>query len=197
MKENRTKKDQQIIINWIEGGSSILDLGCGDGELLSIIIKRKKVHAQGIEIDTKAIHQCVAAGLNVLQEDIDMGLPEYGSKSFDYVILNQTFQQVKKPYFVLKEALRVGEYVIVSFPNFCYISDRLQIVFRGRVPVTSSLPFEWYNTPNLHFLSINDFTHFCEKTKIKIQNAAYITGDRRIRLFPNLLAEIGLFMISY
>lgn len=197
MKENRTKKDQQIIINWIEDGSSILDLGCGDGELLSIIIKRKKVHAQGIEIDTKAIHQCVAAGLNVLQEDIDMGLPEYGSKSFDYVILNQTFQQVKKPDFVLKEALRVGEYVIVSFPNFCYISDRLQIVFRGRVPVTSSLPFEWYNTPNLHFLSINDFTHFCEKTKIKIQNAAYITGDRRIRLFPNLLAEIGLFMISY
>jgi methionine biosynthesis protein MetW len=187
--------DQEIIMNWIPSNSSVLDLGCGEGALIAKLIEKKEIHAQGIEIDKQAIHRCVAAGLNVLQEDIDTGLSEYSNKSFDFVILNQTFQQVKKPNFVLKEALRVGNNVIVGFPNFCYIKDRFQIFFKGRVPVSSSLPYEWYDTPNLHFLSINDFLYFCKKMAINIKKAEYLAGKKRVKFFPNLFAEIGLFLV--
>ena len=124
--------EKRIIFEWIRNESSLLDLGCGNGELLSALIREKNVRAQGIEISEQAVQSCLAAGLSVIQQDIDVGLSEYGDKSFDYVILNQTFQQVKKPDFVLKEALRVGTRVIVGFPNFCYIADRFHIFFRGR-----------------------------------------------------------------
>ena len=149
--------DQTIISDWVKAGASVLDLGCGDGELLTRLIQEKQVRAQGIELSEQAIHQCVARGVSVFQEDIDAGLAEYGDKSFDYVILNQTFQQVKKPDFVLHEALRVGKQSIVGFPNFVHFRDRFQIFFHGKVPVTSSLPFEWYDTPNLHFLGNSRF----------------------------------------
>ncbi len=183
-------------MDWVESGSSVLDLGCGDGELLSLLIELKGVRAQGIEISELAIRQCVARGLSVFQEDIDTGLSDYGDRSFDYVILNQTFQQVKKPDFVLTEALRVGRKAIVSFPNFLYITSRFQMFFGGKVPVTSSLPYEWYNTPNLHFLSIADFKEYCKKTNIQIKKSAFISKDKKIDFLPNLLAEIGLFLIS-
>ena len=149
--------EYRTIVEWIGDGSSVLDLGCGDGELLSLLIRTKHVRAQGIEIDEQAIYQCVAKGVSVFHEDIDKGLPEYGDNSFDYVILNQSFQQVKKPDVVLKEALRVGREAIVGFPNFVHYSARLQIFFRGRTPVTPSLPYKWHDTPNFHFLSISDF----------------------------------------
>lgn len=183
-------------MGWIEDGASVLDLGCGDGELLSRIVEEKHVHAQGIEIGETAIHQCVAKGLSVFQEDIDTGLSAYGDKSFDYVVLNQTFQQVKKPAFVLKEALRVGRRVIVGFPNFLYYKARFQMFFGGKVPVVPSLPFEWHDTPNLHFLSIADFRDYVKKQAIKIVNSAFVAGNKRIRTFPNMFAEIGLFLLS-
>jgi methionine biosynthesis protein MetW len=132
----------------------------------------------------------------VFQEDIDAGLSAYPDESFDYVILNQTFQQVKKPDFVLKEALRVGKKVIVGFPNFLHISARLQMFFRGKVPVTPSLPYEWYDTPNLHFLGIADFKEYCRKRGIKIEKTAFVGKNNRVKLFSNLLAEIGLFLLS-
>ncbi len=190
------KLEHKIITDWIESGASVLDLGCGDGILLSTLIQDKQVRAQGIELNETAIHRCVAAGLSVFQEDIDTGLAEYGDRTFDYVILNQTFQQVKKPDFVLKEALRVGKRVVVGFPNFCYITDRFQIFFRGTVPVTSSLPYEWYDTPNLHFLSIADFLAYCKKREINIEQKAFLTGEHSVRLLPNLFAETGLFLLS-
>ncbi len=196
MTNEHTRLDHQIISGWIANDSSVLDLGCGDGELLSHLINEKQVRVQGIEFNEQAIHQCVASGLSVFQEDIDTGLSEYADKSFDYVILNQTLQQVRKPDFALTEALRVGKRVIVGFPNFCYIKDRVQIFFGGRVPVTSSLPFEWYDTPNLHFLSIKDFFVYCRKKGISIENSAFITKNSKIRLLPNLLGEIGLFLLS-
>jgi len=188
--------DQEIISGWVSVGSSVLDLGCGDGELLTRLIHEKQVRAQGIELSEQAIHQCVAGGLSVFQEDIDTGLSEYADKSFDYVILNQTFQQVKKPGFVLHEALRVGKKSIVGFPNFLHFRARLQIFFHGKVPVTPALPHEWYDTPNLHFLSIADFTEYCEKRGIRIEKAAYIAGDRKVRFLPNVFAELGLFLLS-
>src|SRR5512141_1970841 len=158
--------EHKVISGWISSEASVLDLGCGGGELLSLLIRNKQVHAQGIEVSEQAIHSCIAAGLSVFQQDIDTGLTEYGDKSVDFVILNQTLQQVKKPHFAIKEALRVGRKVIVGFPNFCYIVDRFQIFFGGKVPVSSSLPYEWYDTPNLHFLSIADFKEYCRKNKI-------------------------------
>jgi methionine biosynthesis protein MetW len=188
--------EHAVILGWIEQGASVLDLGCGDGTLLTHLIEEKQVRAQGIEISEEAIHHCVARGLSVFQEDIDSGLSAYLDESFDYVVLNQTFQQVKKPDFVLKEALRVGKKVIVGFPNFLYVSARFQMFFGGKVPVTPSLPYEWYDTPNLHFLSIADFVEYCRKREIQIERSVFIAKNKKVRLFPNLFAEIGLFLLS-
>lgn len=189
------KLEHKVISGWISSGASVLDLGCGDGELLELLIREKQVRAQGIELSDQAIQKCIAGGLSVFQEDIDTGLSEYGDKSFDYVILNQTFQQVKKPDFVLKEALRVGNKTIVGFPNFVNASARFQIFFKGRVPVTKSLPYEWYDTPNLHFLGIADFISYCRKRGIKVKDSAFIRKNRRVKLFANLFAELGLFLL--
>jgi len=189
------KVENDVIMEWISQRSTVLDLGCGNGELLSRLIEEKNVRAQGIELSDEAIHRCVARGLSVFQEDIDSGLAAYGDKSFDYVVLNQTFQQVKKPDFVLREALRVGKKVIVGFPNFCYFTDRFQIFFQGRVPVSPSLPYEWYDTPNLHFLSIADFRDYCGKRGYRIEKSAFVRANRRVRFLPNLFAEIGLFLL--
>ena len=194
---NKTRSlEHKVISNWISIGASVLDLGCGDGELLSLLIRDKQVRAQGVEFSEQAIQNCVAAGLSVFQQDIDTGLTEYADKSVDYAILNQTLQQVKKPDFAIKEALRVGKKVIVGFPNFCYITDRFQIFFRGKVPVSSSLPYEWYDTPNLHFLSIADFKEYCKKSKITVEDAVFITKNRIVRFWSNLFGEVGLFLLS-
>jgi methionine biosynthesis protein MetW len=173
-----------------------LDLGCGDGDLLSLLARQKQVKGHGVELSEQAAQNCVAAGLSVFQQDIDTGLTEFTDKSVDYVILNQTLQQVKKPDFVIKEALRVGKKVIVGFPNFCYITDRFQIFFGGKVPVSSSLPYEWFDTPNLHFLSIADFREYCRKNQITIENAAFISKNRKVQVLPNLFGEVGLFLLS-
>jgi methionine biosynthesis protein MetW len=190
------KLEHRVILDWIEPKSSVLDLGCGDGDLLSILVQKKKVRAQGIEIDQQAIRKCVARGLSVFQQDIDTGLPEYGNKSFDFVILSQSLQQVKKPDIVLKEALRVGKKLIVSFPNFVHYRARLQLFFGGKVPVTSALPYEWYDTPNLHFLSISNFIEYCNNNGIRIEDSIFIGKNKKYRFFPNLLAEIGVFLLE-
>ena len=196
MKKPSSKLEYRIILDWMEQSSSVLDLGCGDGELISLLVQEKQVRAQGIEIDEQAIYDCVARGLSVFQQDIDTGLAEYVDKSFDYVILSQTLQQVKKPDFVLKEALRVGKQTIVSFPNFVYYPARFQIFFRGKVPVTPSLPHEWYETPNLHFLSISDFIEYCTQRKITIKDSVFIRKNKRLWFFPNFFAALGTFVLS-
>ncbi len=188
--------EYRTIVEWISDGSSVLDLGCGDGELLSLLIRTKNVRAQGIEINEQAIYQCVAKGLSVFHEDIDHGLSDYADQSFDYVILNQSFQQVKNPDIVLKEALRVGREAIVGFPNFAHYRARSQMFFKGKSPVTPSLPYEWHDTPNSHFLSISDFIEYCDKRKIKMKRAVFIGKNKRINLFPNLFALIGMFLVS-
>lgn len=188
--------DYRAILKWIRQGSSVLDLGCGDGALLSLLVREKHVKAQGIEIDERSIHQCVAKGLSVFHEDIDRGLSDYSDQSFDYVVLNQSFQQVKQPDSVLQEALRVGRKVIVGFPNFTHYLARLQIFFKGITPVTPSLPYEWHDTPNLHFLSILDFVNYCRRRKINIEDSAFIGQNRIIKIFPNLFALVAIFLIS-
>jgi methionine biosynthesis protein MetW len=188
--------EYRAIAEWVNKGSSVLDLGCGDGSLLSLLVQEKQVRAQGIEVSEEAIYRCVAKGLSVFHEDIDNGLSEYGDKSFDYVILDQSFQQVKKPDVVLTEALRVGREVIVGFPNFAHYRARWQLCFKGKAPVTPGLPFEWHDTPNLHFLSVTDFVVYCQSRKIRIEKSFFLWGNKGIKIFRNLLAEVGLFLIS-
>jgi len=196
MPQDPIKFQHKVILEWVEFHSSVLDLGCGDGELLSVLTQQKKVNGHGIDINEQAIYDCVKRGLSVSHEDLATGLSEYPDRSFDYVILNQSFQEVRKPDFVLKEAMRVGKKVIVSLPNFAYYAARIQISFRGKVPVTSALPYTWYDTPNLHFLSILDFVEYCNKRGIKIEKSVFTRKDRRVRFFPNLFAEIGFFLLS-
>lgn len=196
MNSVRGKLEHTIIAGWINSGASVLDLGCGDGELLKLLIYEKGVKAQGLELSQEAIQCCVARGLSIIQQDIDTGLSEYVDKSFDFVVLNQTFQQVRKPDFVLKEALRVGRRVIVSFPNFVNISARIQIFFRGHVPVTKSLPYEWYDTPNLHFLGVADFIEYCRKRGIIVKDSIFIRKSGKVKFLVNLFADVGLFLLS-
>jgi methionine biosynthesis protein MetW len=188
--------DIKVIVSLVEPNASVLDLGCGDGELLYHLAKEKNVRGQGIEIDEQAIYKCVARGVSVLHGDIDTGLSEYKNKVFDYVILNQSVQQLKHVETALFDALRVGKKVIIGFPNFAYCSARLRLFFKGRAPITASLPYTWYETPNLHFLSIFDFQDYCKEKDITIERSVYLTGNKRVVILPNLFANIGIFVIS-
>lgn len=196
MPSDNNRLDHRIIAELVEPGSSVLDLGCGTGELLYMLIKDRGAHGQGIEIDEQAIYKCVALGLNVLHGDIDSGLSEYPDLSFDYVILNQSLQQVRQVEAVLTDCLRVGRRVIVGFPNFAYYRARLNLLFRGRAPVTPSLPYQWYDSPNLHFLSISDFCVFCRNKRIRVERSEFLSDRGRVSLLPNVFALTGIFLIS-
>jgi methionine biosynthesis protein MetW len=196
MNDNRMKLKHRKILDLVRPGSSVLDLGCRDGELLSLLVRERKARAQGIEQDDQAIYACVARGISVLHGYIDTGLSEYRERSFDYVIFNESLQKVRTPDRVLSEALRVGREVIVVFPNFAHWSARMQMFFGGRAPVTPALPYTWHDTPNLHFLSISDFTDYCGKRGMKIKKSAFIRKNRSVRILPNLRAEIGIFLLA-
>lgn len=188
--------DHRIIGDMVTENSAVLDVGCGDGDLLEYLVSVKKVSGSGVEISEDAIYSCVEKGLSVSHGDIDSGLKEYPDKFFDFVIFNQTLQQVQRPKEAISEALRIGKKVIVGFPNFCCLRARIQIFFLGHVPVTRSLPYTWYNTPNLHFLSIKDFEDFCAKSGIDIEAKLFTAGSLRISLMPNLFAQNGIFQIN-
>lgn len=194
--EKTARMDHWIIYDIVEPCSRVLDLGCGEGDLLDLLVKGKQVKAQGVELSEPAIYKCVEKGLSVFHGDIDSGLTDYPDKSFDYVILNQSMQEVRKADFVIDEALRVGEKVIVGFPNFAFWRARLRLFIKGKTPVTYSLPYRWYNTPNLHFLSISDFKEFCGEKKIKIVSEYYLGKDRQLGFLPNLLALNAVFVIT-
>jgi methionine biosynthesis protein MetW len=196
MKASPIKKEYRVILGMIKPGSSVLDLGCGDGELMSVLVSERNARVQGIEINEQAIRKCVARGLSVFQGDIDSGLTDFNDKSFDYVILDQSLQQVKMPDVVLKEALRVGRQVIVGFPNFAHYSARFQLAVKGRAPITNSLPYEWHDTPNVHFLSIRDFFQYCSTRQIRIEESCFISRGRMVKFLPNLFALIGIFLIT-
>ncbi len=188
--------DHEVILDLIKPQSTVLDLGCGNGDLLYLLIKEKNARAQGIEIDEQEIYKCVAKGLNVFHGDVDSGLTEFNDKSFDYVVLNQSLQQILHVDKVLIDALRVGKKVVVGFPNFAHYKSRLQMFFQGRTPVTGALPYQWYETPNLHFLSISDFKKYCRLKDINIERSVCIGQTRRIPFLPNLFAQTGIFLIS-
>jgi methionine biosynthesis protein MetW len=192
--------DHSVILDLIPAGTKVLDLGCGDGSLLGKLVRQKGVTGRGIEISEEGVRACIAKGLTVLQGDIDQGLRDYPDGSFDYVVLNQTLQAVKKPDVVLSEMLRVGKKGIVGFPNFAYWKMRAYLFTFGRMPKTEFLPFEWYDTPNIHFCSVLDFTEYCAKNGVTIEKTVYLSTDRGGRVLrgvrPNLFAENAVFLLS-
>lgn len=188
--------DHKIIAELIGPNTKVLDLGCGDGTLLELLINKKGVKGTGIELDEKAIYACIAKGLTISHGDIDSELSDFATKKFDYVILNESLQQVLNPEKVILESLRVGQKVIVGIPNFCHLSARLQIFFMGKVPVTKELPYQWYDTPNLRFLSLKDFRRFCKEKGITIEAEKAISLAGPISLLPNLLARTGIYLLS-
>ncbi len=192
----KARLDYKIILDLIEPNSRVLDLGCGDGELLSLLIEKKNCKATGIEIDEKAIYNCIKRGLTISHGNIDTELADFATKKFDYVILNESLQQVLYPQKVILESLRVGKKAIVGIPNFCHFRARLQLFFSGRVPITKELPYEWYNTPNLRFLSLKDFHRFCSENSIKIVKQRPITLLGEINIFPNLFARTGIYLLE-
>jgi methionine biosynthesis protein MetW len=190
------KIDHQIISEIIHEGAHVLDLGCGEGDLLAHLRQTKKAQVQGIELDDNWMHACVEKGLTVLQGDIESGLVDYPDRCFDYVILNQIMQEIKKADFVVQEALRVGHKVIIGFPNFAHITARLTLFFKGRTPVNEALPYYWFETPNVRFLTIDDFKDYCGKKNITIEREYYLGVKKRISFLPNLLAQNAVFVIT-
>jgi methionine biosynthesis protein MetW len=196
LNDKNLRGDYKLIVELMEEGSRVLDLGCGDGELLYLLRENKKVTGRGVEISEECIRQCIAKGLSVEHGDLDQGLAEYSDKSFDYVLLCQTLQTVHKPKELILEMLRVGRKGIVSFPNFGQWDARRQLIFGGRVPVVPSLPYQWYNTPNLHFLTIQDFRDFCRRLEIEVIDSWSLKGQEKIKLLPNLRGEVGVFLLE-
>ena len=190
--------DHLLVAEMVESGSKVLDVGCGDGDLLQLLESRG-IDGRGIELSREGVNRCVAKGLAVVQGDADTDLVNYPDDAFDYVILSQTLQATREPREVLRQMLRVGKRAIVSFPNFAHWQVRLRLVFGGRMPETPSLPFKWYDTPNIHLCSIDDFRALCRDMDVRIERAIVLDrASKPISLPPllaNLLGEQAVFML--
>lgn len=190
-----------IITDIVDKGAKVLDLGCGDGSLLAELIKEKEVKGIGVEINQDSVIASLEKGLSIIQGDIDEGLKGFGDKEYDWVILNQTLQSTEKPDYVIEEMLRVSKKAVVSFPNFAYWKVRFYLFFFGKMPKSKILPFEWFDTPNIHLLTINDFYEFCKKREINILKSVYMTKANVktnfiTGLFSNFFTEEVIFVIS-
>lgn len=185
--------------DWISEDSKVLDLGCGDGSLLDDLKKDKSVSGLGIEIDAGKIKSCLEKGISVIEQDIDNGLENFGNQTFDFVVMSQSIQALKRPELALEEIVRVGKECIVSIPNFANIKCRLQLFFKGQMPVSNALPHDWFSTPNLHLCSLEDFEELCKKCKISIieRKLSKTNGEESflMKLFPNLFSEVALYKL--
>lgn len=193
------RPDLAVISEWIEPGSRILDLGCGDGALLHHLARTRGVRGYGLEIDPAKLAACIARGVNVVQADVDDGLKDFGTDSFDYVVLTQTLQALVRPDLALTEILRVGRRAIVTFPNFGHWRVRAQML-RGRMPLTPALPDSWYDSPNIHLCTVSDFEDLCRRRNWAWLRRSLLDRSHqhgaRIRLMPNLMAELALYMLE-
>ncbi|MHB8413871.1 MAG: methionine biosynthesis protein MetW [Acidiferrobacteraceae bacterium] len=200
-KTSGLRPDLSIIAEWIRPGSRVLDLGCGDGTLLAYLAHEKNVTGYGLEIDERYIAPAVRAGVNIIQTDLDAGLSGFDASSFDYVVLSLTLQSVKYPDRLLQEMLRVGREGLVTFPNFGHWQTRLQLTLFGKMPVSRALPNEWYNTPNIHLCTLNDFEALCRRLSIEVLEYRAVNHVHKsslgLRLLPNLLGEIALYRFRH
>jgi methionine biosynthesis protein MetW len=186
------RSDFAAIAGWVSMGSRVLDLGCGDGSLLKYLMDSRRVTGYGVEIDDDRVLACAKNGVNVIQGDLERGLSEFENGSFDYVILSQTLQAVRNSERVVADMLRVAREGIVTFPNFGYWTNRLQVL-GGRMPVSDNLPYQWHDTPNVHLCTIADFERFCEDFGVKILERKVLTRNKPVAWLPNLLGALAVY----
>src|ERR1035441_2746547 len=190
------RSDYAIISEIVEPGTKVLDLGCGEGELLEWLAANKGVQGRGVEISGVKVQRAIGRGVSVYQGDIDEGLADYPDQAFDYVILSQTLQETQLPRKVLREMLRVGRRAIVAFPNFGHWRVRLSMLVSGGAPRTKLFPYEWYESPNIHFLTVLDFENLAALEGLVVERRYFLAGRRKVTVLPNLLAEVAVFLVS-
>lgn len=189
-----TRADYSLIAEWVRQGAQVLDLGCGDGGLLAYLREHRRIAGYGVEIDDASILACVKNEVSVLQSDLEAGLSGFEDASFDYVILSQTLQAMRHTEEIVLEMLRVGREVIVTFPNFGYWKHRWQILC-GRMPVSEKLPYQWYDTPNIHLCTVLDFDDFCRKRHLEVMDCRVLHDGRQVSWFPNWFGTLAVYRI--
>lgn len=200
--KHQIRYDLEIITRLIKPKSKVLDIGCGNGELLEFLNKTKDVEGRGLEISPAQVSKCLMRGLSVIQGDAEDDLSFYPNRSFDYAILSQTIQATRDPRKILEEIARIAEFVIVSLPNFAHFKNRCHLLFKGSMPVNKTIPYQWYETPNIHFCSIKDFENLCHELNLEIKKKIFLTSKHRLisffghQLIANFFAEYGIFLIT-
>ena len=189
------RSDYAIISELVEPGTRVLDLGCGAGELLAWLKENKKVESRGVELTSANVQKAIARGVSVYQGDLETALEDYPDRAFDYVILSQTLQETRHPLNVLRGMLRIGRHGIVAFPNFAHWSVRLSHLWTGRAPKTGRFPYEWYDSPNIHFLTVDDFDQLARQERFIVERCFFLAGNRKIGVLPNLLAEEAVYLV--
>jgi methionine biosynthesis protein MetW len=190
------RRDYAIIGELVEPGTRVLDLGCGEGELLAWLRDHKNVDGRGVELTGASVQKAIARGVSVYQGDLESGLVDYPDQAFDYVILSQTLQQTRDPLGVLKGMLRIGKRGIVAFPNFGHWRVRVSHLLTGRSPQTELFPYDWYNSPNIHFLTVLDFEALAKKENWRVERRIFLAGNREVTMLPNLMSEVAVFLFS-
>lgn len=200
--KNQIRFDLEIIAQLIKPNAKVLDIGCGDGELLEFLKKTKNVDARGLEISQTQVSQALIRGISVIQGDAENDLSFYPDCSFDFAILSQTIQATKNPKEILQEMLRIANFAVISLPNFAHFATRLHLLFKGTMPVNETIPFQWYETPNIHFCSIKDFENLCRELNFLVRKKIFLTSKHRLLgvlghdSIANLFAEYGIFLIT-
>ena len=196
------KQEFKVISQIIKKNKRVLDIGCGDGTLMEYLKKNQHNDVRGLEPEKKLVQKCIAKGLSVIEGDAEKELVQFPEKSFDYVVLSQTLQAFLNPEEVLDQLLRIGKQTIISIPNFGYWKIRLHLLFKGTMPVTKNIPYDWYNTPNLHMCTIQDFVNFCDKKNIKIDKSMCLTNEKISEItlanmrYKNIFSQLGVFLIK-
>lgn len=190
------RHDLQLIYDWIAPDAHVLDLGCGDGELMSALMRQKNCTGYGVEIATEGVQAAIERGVNVIQADLEKGLNAFGDQSFDVIVLSQTIQAMQNTETILRDLTRIAKEAVVSFPNFGYWRNRLQITLGGHMPVSERMPYQWYNTPNIHWCTLTDFERLCAQNGIRVLERAVMTGSRRVGLMPNLLGSLAFYRVG-
>ena len=196
MREVYGRRDFAIIGELVEPKTRVLDLGCGEGELLAWLKEHKKVEGRGVELTGTRVQKGIARGVSVYQGDLESAVSDYPSQAFDYVILSQTLQETRDPLLVLREMLRVGKRAIVAFPNFGHYSVRMSTLRSGRAPKTGLFPYDWWDSPNIHFFTVLDFEALAKKEHWRVERRIFLAGQRQVTWLPNLMAEIAVFLVS-
>ena len=202
MKNLKMKKEFKVIADLLSNNTRVLDVGCGDGSLMNLLVKEKNIEVRGLELEKQNVQECIYKGLPVIQGNAETELYQFPDQSFDYVVLSQTLQAFYNPDKVLKELLRIGKSVIVSIPNFGYWRVRTSLLFFGKMPMTNVLPYSWHNTPNLHMCTIKDLFNYCDDQNIKIQKVIGVNEDKISLIkksnleIKNFFSKVGIFLIG-